>query len=236
MSDINTVKAQIQSLIDLANTTTGNQDTNLTDGVNALVGGYGQGGSGGSLEGLENGYDVMFYDENNEGLAFYSIRQGNSINPPPYNCKNWENADAEIIEFPYTPTEDVILYANNSTLASTLYKHYGVDAGTYPYCWIIMRFKTSYWIGVGFSTELTSEQIPSGSFKCSSQVTIDSTTATNIASVDEMMSLALETVTTVNSTTSNHSLGATYKIASNWTGKYHFSGTGYIGGWYDLNV
>lgn len=45
MSDINTVKAQIQSLIDLANTTTGNQDTNLTDGVNALVSGYGKGGS-----------------------------------------------------------------------------------------------------------------------------------------------------------------------------------------------
>ena len=45
MSTIQTVKTQIQSLIDLANTTTGNQDTNLTDGVNALVGGYGQGGS-----------------------------------------------------------------------------------------------------------------------------------------------------------------------------------------------
>lgn len=49
MSDINTVKAQIQSLIDLANTTTGNNDTNLTDGVNALVGGFGRGGSGGSV-------------------------------------------------------------------------------------------------------------------------------------------------------------------------------------------
>lgn len=48
MSTIQTVKTQIQSLIDLANTTTGNQDTNLTDGVNALVSGFGQGGSGGS--------------------------------------------------------------------------------------------------------------------------------------------------------------------------------------------
>lgn len=34
-----------QALIDLANTTTGNSDTNLTDGVNALVSGYGQGGT-----------------------------------------------------------------------------------------------------------------------------------------------------------------------------------------------
>ena len=39
MSDINSVKTQIQSLINLANETTGNTDTNLTDGVNALVSG-----------------------------------------------------------------------------------------------------------------------------------------------------------------------------------------------------
>lgn len=48
MSDFNSVKAQIQSLIDSANATTGNTDTNLTDGVNALIGGYGQGESGGA--------------------------------------------------------------------------------------------------------------------------------------------------------------------------------------------
>lgn len=40
MSDFNSVKTQIQSLIDSANATTGNQDTNLTDGVNALIEGY----------------------------------------------------------------------------------------------------------------------------------------------------------------------------------------------------
>ena len=50
MSNMNTVKAQIQSLIDSANATTGNADTNLTDGVNALISGYGQGSSGGSGE------------------------------------------------------------------------------------------------------------------------------------------------------------------------------------------
>ena len=45
MSNIQTVKAQIQSLIDLANATTRNADTTLTDGVNALVSGFGQGSS-----------------------------------------------------------------------------------------------------------------------------------------------------------------------------------------------
>lgn len=41
----NDIETSVLDLIDLANTTTGNQDTNLTDGVNALVSGYGQGGS-----------------------------------------------------------------------------------------------------------------------------------------------------------------------------------------------
>ena len=47
VDDIDSIKEHSQTLIDLANTTTGNTDTNLTDGVNALVEGYGQGGSGG---------------------------------------------------------------------------------------------------------------------------------------------------------------------------------------------
>lgn len=47
MSDINTLKTQIQSLINSANDTTGNSDKNLTDGVNSLIEGYG-GGAGGS--------------------------------------------------------------------------------------------------------------------------------------------------------------------------------------------
>ena len=46
MSTPQTVKAQIQSLIDQANATTGNEDTDLTSAVGALVSGFGQGGSG----------------------------------------------------------------------------------------------------------------------------------------------------------------------------------------------
>lgn len=100
-----------------------------------------EGGSG-SLEGLENGYDVMFYDENNEGLAFYSIKQGHSINAPVYNCKAWQTVDGENVEFPYTPTEDVIFYANNNTYASMLYEFYGVDSAVFPY--LIIRFDGQY--------------------------------------------------------------------------------------------
>ena len=84
------IETSVSDLLDLANTTTGNTDTNLTDGANALVSGYGQGGiqlPEDMLEGLENGYDVMFYDENMRGLAFYSIKQGHAINPPIYNTE-----------------------------------------------------------------------------------------------------------------------------------------------------
>ena len=41
------IETNISNLIDLANTTTGNTDTNLTDSVNALVDGFGQGGYSG---------------------------------------------------------------------------------------------------------------------------------------------------------------------------------------------
>ena len=52
MADTNLTEAktelivdQMQALIDSANETTGKNDTTLTDGVNSLIEGYGQGGS-----------------------------------------------------------------------------------------------------------------------------------------------------------------------------------------------
>lgn len=124
--NVNTVKAQIQSLINKANETTGNNDTNLTDGVNALVGGF---KPSGTLEGLSNGYDVMFYDENNEGLAFYSIKSGHSINPPVYDCNGWKDADDNVVEFPYTPIGDLSLYADLTKIVlPSPYKAYAIYA------------------------------------------------------------------------------------------------------------
>ena len=90
--------------------------------------------------GLANGYDVMFYDENDEGLAFYSIKQGHSINPPEYQVKAWQTSDGAIITFPYTPNADVILYANNSTYAQQLYNFYSVDSAVYPYVYVLISF------------------------------------------------------------------------------------------------
>ena len=132
MSDFTSIKTQLQKLIADANAKTERADADLTTAVDALIDGYGKLPEG-TLEGLENGYDVMFYDENNEGLAFYSIKQGHSINAPEYTVKSWQTEDGAVITFPYTPSADVVLYANNSTYASQLYQAYGVDSGAYPY-------------------------------------------------------------------------------------------------------
>ena len=51
------IKEIISYLIDSANSTTGNKDINLTDGVNALISGYGQGGSKSSVNGSLYSYE-----------------------------------------------------------------------------------------------------------------------------------------------------------------------------------
>ena len=150
MSNIQTVKAQIQTLIDLANTTTSRQDTNLTDGVNALVEGFGQGGS----DGIEGGYDVTFYDEQGEELALYSVKEGHEISKPPkYDCLAWQTSDGANVLFPYVPTSDISLYANSDTYADILYKFYGVDKGVYPY--LVISIATGGTTYVSFAKQIT---------------------------------------------------------------------------------
>ena len=92
-----------------------------------------------TLDGLSNGYDVMFYDENNEGLAFYSIKQGQAINPPMYSVSNWIDQNGVPIVFPYTPNADISLWANNSALSTLLYDHFAVSPEEYPYILINYR-------------------------------------------------------------------------------------------------
>ena len=45
MSTINTVLDALQTAVNTANTTTGGNDTNVTDAINSLIAGYGAGGS-----------------------------------------------------------------------------------------------------------------------------------------------------------------------------------------------
>lgn len=88
----------------------------------------------GSLDGLNNGYDVMFYDENYSGLAFYSIKAGHTIqNPPLYVCDYWVYENGVPVVFPITPTEDIIMYAHFTDLVAELYDFYKIDSVLYPY-------------------------------------------------------------------------------------------------------
>lgn len=113
----------------------------------------------GTLDGLENGWDVMFYDENNEGLAFYSCRDGHSIPSPNYTCESWTTENGQTIIFPCIPTKDLIVYANNDTVLGRFYSFYGVDIMIYPYLIVGAVLTTDESIRkcfIGFGDEISS--------------------------------------------------------------------------------
>lgn len=131
-------------------TKTGKTDLITPENMPSEIDGISSGG------GLENGYNVMFYDENSEKLAFYSIKQGHSVEAPIYTCKAWQTEDGTEVSFPYTPTGDLVLYANNNTLAKVLYDHYKVSMNDYPYCLIKYSVTTNNeYITVIFGKNIT---------------------------------------------------------------------------------
>lgn len=163
-------------------------------------------GAGGGMEGLENGYDVMFYKENDEALAFYSIKQGEAINPPVYSCKAWQTEDGTNVTFPYTPTNDLIVYANNDTFANELYNHYGVDKAVYPYVMVQVIHKTNnssypYTYKIAFFDTITksiNQPRLVGVNSNISQSTHDYYIS-DLANVEEVVNAIKEKVTTINS-------------------------------------
>lgn len=169
-----TGKTATMTVLDMAAEIAGIEgETDLSDivallGDGEVVEGSGSGGGTGSLDGLKDGWDVMFYDENNEGLAFYSIKKGHTIEAPVYNCKAWQTEDGTNVVFPYTPTEDVIFYANNSTYASTLYAFYGVDSAVYPYVSAYIYSNENY--AICFAKTYNSGELSGGCIKNSNYV------------------------------------------------------------------
>lgn len=63
---------------------------------------------------LPNDIAVTFYDENKNVIAVYTVKEGMSMNPPAYDA-TWQDADGNTIEFPYTPAENIDLYAVKGT-------------------------------------------------------------------------------------------------------------------------
>ena len=80
-------------------------------------------------------------------MAFFSIKQGHSIEAPIYVCKAWKTEDGTNISFPYTPSGDLVVYANNDTYASALYSFYNVDSVFYPY--LCVTYSTAYKNSIG---------------------------------------------------------------------------------------
>lgn len=184
-------------------------------------------------DGLSNGYDVMFYDENNEGLAFYSVKQGHGINPPVYNCKNWQDANGGVIVFPYTPSGDAIFYANNSTYADQLYKFYGVDKGIYPYLiiehggtntngngFVLVRiwFASTITIGTSAITFSATNLVGGGQTHKPSQWSDD---------LAEFVSQVMERITTL-ATASSQSLSAKVQFREAYEGPSKYSAKAYL--------
>lgn len=101
-------------------------------------GGSGSGGSGG----VENGYNVTFIDENSEVVAIYSVRQGLAVDEPDYSVSSWQISDGINVTFPYTPTSDVIVYANQNPLnEDMLFEKYGIDKTVYKNV-VLMKYYT----------------------------------------------------------------------------------------------
>lgn len=154
----------------------------------------------GTLDGLANGYDVMFYDENNEGLAFYSIKSGQAINPPMYSVSNWIDQDGVAIVFPYTPTADITLWADNSTLSALLYDHFAVSPEEYPYIVIDYRLNGASNASLfGFAKTLT---ISNGSPSYTNAKSTGWTTLSKLTSptIEELVEIILANYTADNLT------------------------------------
>lgn len=158
--NVNTVKAQIQSLINKANETTGNQATNLTDGVNALVSGYGQGGSSGSDDVIDNGVTVKVFDEDENLIQKYEMESGFAVPQPFYTSRGWLDGNGQLVTFPLRVTESIDIYANGKTYAKTIYDAYGVNQNEFPY--LLIGFYSSkcymyfgHTLGDGTSARIT---------------------------------------------------------------------------------
>ena len=152
------------------------------------------------LDGLEDGWDVMFYDEHKRGLASYSIKKGHSINPPVYDCKDWQTADGATVVFPYTPTADVIFYVLNATYADQLYEFYGLDKVLYPY---ILLFYKSYSLHLYFAQSLTEDsyykKFTATNLKYKANVYVGTVTD---MSVENIIALTMANITSLDSTSS----------------------------------
>lgn len=88
------------------------------------------GGGGGSLD-----YTVTFKDEDGETQAIYTVKDGvgNIAKPTGIEADSFKDESGNAVSFPLTPTSDLILTADNSSLSSRIYACQGVSPSSYIY-------------------------------------------------------------------------------------------------------
>lgn len=93
--------------------------------------------SGPSLDGA---YTVTFKDDQGEDVAIYLTKegQGNIYAPSGVEAYRWLS-NGSVVHFPYTPTADIEVTADNSVLWSDrIYEKLGVNKSSYPYFMIYL--------------------------------------------------------------------------------------------------
>lgn len=160
MATAGSVQAKIVGLITKANETTGNTDVDLTTAVDALVKGYGKGGSGGgeqptlfapfltvkSSDELQNAVFTMAANEQNGGFAVsLSLKVNGEIVENPYtatevgtytveaiaSAENFaDGVNTQIVEVTEMPTYSEGLKYEQTTLHNPTRKVYAVSIGT----------------------------------------------------------------------------------------------------------
>lgn len=116
----------------------------MVDAINGISTGGGGGGGGGGTAGpvLDNGFTINFYNHDKELIEVHSAKCGMFIDKPlSYEAESWQNENGYINSFPLTVNSAgavVDLYAGGAaTCAQMLYSYYGIDAGEYPFLFIL---------------------------------------------------------------------------------------------------
>ena len=98
MADYEKVRQQIQTLIENSNNITGKFHTNLTDGVNALIEGFGQGGNSGSGNGSFDNEIARLYTKGEYITICFGVLGEAGIGTPIYFGGDSVTGFYEIIE------------------------------------------------------------------------------------------------------------------------------------------
>lgn len=132
MATAESVKAKLQNLITLANNTTGNTDATLTQAVNALIAGFGQGG-GGDVTGLAYDMGEFSYDED-KVIGYVTDPIPHNLGAVPDFVCVWTDEWAGATEAPYETLNTFVGFLWLNQIAGMTGRASSAANLTNPYC------------------------------------------------------------------------------------------------------